>query len=577
MSRCTPRSYLVASIVAAAAIFAAPGAAHPQRSEPRLPAEVEAAVIDFWNDPRRERFRGATEVPADSVIEGDVAVLEGPLHLAGRVVGSVVVVNGDLVLGKGAVVTGDLLLVGGVLTGLDAAEIGGEILRYPARLRYRLEGERMMPGGPAPAAPREDRHDAPPPAGGAELDFLITTGNSYNRVEGMPITFGPRLRGRSPNPLHLYALAIYRTESGITLDPSHLGYYVRAEQHLAGGDWRAGATLHSVIDPIEDWHLSDLENGLATFLFHQDFRDHYEREGLSAFTTFAPGRAPFTVSGEVRWEMHRSRPAGSPLTLFDNAEPWRPQPVVGEGRLGSLRLQATYDTRSEVADPAAGWYLRGVLEQGFHAELTRPETFPTLAAGEAAGPAPSREFGRFTRGFADLRRYNRLSPDVRLNLRTLIGGSLTGSPLPPQRQHALGGEGSLPGYPFFSEDCGARAVQMVTRPGGAGDPAYPMYGCDAFFLAQAELRGKLDFRLRLDTAPWEDDDEEDSGLGWNIAPDWVFFVNGGTGWAFDDRPDGRFRADTGAGLLIDRLGIFFAVPIDGSGRANVFVRIGPRF
>ncbi len=35
-----------------------------------------------------------------------------------------------------------------------------------------------------------------------------------------------------------------------------------------------GGGVYSVVAPIEDWHLSDTENGLSTFLFHRDFRDH---------------------------------------------------------------------------------------------------------------------------------------------------------------------------------------------------------------------------------------------------------------------------------------------------------------
>lgn len=552
-----------------------------QGGEPELPSDVAAAVVDFWNDPRRERFHGPTSIGRDSVLEGDIAVLHGPLTVGGRIEGSVVVTNGNVILQPGGVIAGDLLVTGGTIQGLDAGEIGGEILRYPGRLHYRLDGERMILVQPPPvdvpagavagAAPvRESRR---PP-----FDFLITTGNSYNRVEGMPITFGPRLRTSGSNPLHVHALAIYRTESGFTLAEPGIGYYVRAEQNIGGrGEWRAGGTVHSLVDPIEDWHLSDLENGLAAFLFHQDFRDHYEREGFSAFATLEPRRLPVSLTAETRWETHRSLAAGSPLTLFENAEPWRAQPLVAEGRLGSMRLQGTYDTRSEPDDPSTGWYLRGFVEQGFHADLTRPGAYP-LPTDPPSPDLTPREFGRFLTGFMDLRRYNRLSPDVRFNVRGLLGGSLTGSALPPQRQHAFGGEGSLPGYSLLSRDCGAREqpLRLSPDPDGPDTRAYAYYGCDAFALVQAELRGQLNFRFRLDSAPWEDDDDE-IGFGWDIVPDWVLFANGGTGWAFDDRPDDPFRMDVGAGLLIDRIGIFLAVPLDGTQSANVFVRLGPRF
>ena len=113
----------------------------------------------------------------------------------------------------------------------------------------------------------------------------------------MPIAFGPRVQTAGSNPLRVDALAIYRTESGLTLDPDRMGYFVRAEQFLGGHrSWSVGGTAHSLVEPIEDWHLSDLESGLATFLFHRDFRDHYDRHGVSLFSTWAPRGGPFSLS-----------------------------------------------------------------------------------------------------------------------------------------------------------------------------------------------------------------------------------------------------------------------------------------
>jgi hypothetical protein len=550
--------------------------AQQNRTPAELPGEVADAVVDFYNDPRRDRWAGPAVIAADSVHRGDVAVIQGPLEIAGRLEGSVVMVNGDVLLRPGGAVTGDVLVVGGRVEGVADAMVGGEILVYPGRLHYALEGDRMVrvrrsSGRDTASVVNESDPDV-------RLDFLVTSGNSYNRVEGLPITFGPRLRSAGSNPLRVHALAIYRTESGFTSDPDVFGYYVRGQQFLGGqGRWSVGATAHSVIDPIEDWHLGDLESGLAAFLFHRDFRDHYEREGFSGFTTWESGGGALSTTAELRWDRHRSLPAGSPLTLFENAEPWRAQPLVAEGRIGTVSLTAAYDTRSEVPDPASGWYLRGRLEQGFHAELQVPRAYPALT-GEPVTGVPPEAFGRFTTGFLDLRRYNRLSPDVRLNVRGLLAGSLTGAPLPPQRQHALGGEGSLPGYTLLSMDCGARAAvyRRSDTPATVENRAFPYYGCDAFTLLQLEVRGKLDFKLDLDSAPW-DDDEEQLGLGWNIAPDWAFFANGGSGWSFDDRPDEPFRGDVGVGLLVERIGIFLAVPLTGDSGINVFVRLGPRF
>ena len=180
----------------------------------------------------------------------------------------------------------------------------------------------------------------------------------------------------------------------------------------------------------------------------------------------------------------------------------------------------------------------------------------------------------------DLRRYNRVDPSARLNFRLVAAAPLGGGPLPAQRQHALGGFGSLPGYSLLSRDCGARSA-LVYRGAVPDAPRFfPRYGCDAIALLQTEYRGKFSFRFRWDSAPWRHDDDDDQsdewGTGWGFSPEWTVFVDTGRGWAAD-APDEPLATDVGAGILVDRLGLYFAVPLTGRGGVNLFVRLGPRF
>jgi hypothetical protein len=166
----------------------------------------------------------------------------------------------------------------------------------------------------------------------------------------------------------------------------------------------------------------------------------------------------------------------------------------------------------------------------------------------------------------------------------MLGGSIDGSPLPPQRQHALGGEGSLPGYALFSLDCGARnqevfRADVIATPvvGRAVPPAFvPAYGCDQFALFQAEYRGKLSLRFGWGGSPWGDSERAGWDLGWAAAPDWVAFVDAARGWGIR-RPDEDFALDLGFGLLFNRVGVYAATPLTREGGLNLFVRLGPRF
>ncbi len=557
--------------------------------EADLPRDVAERITAFFNDPETIHFTGRTRIPPERTITGDVAVLGGPLVVAGRIDGDVVVINGDVELLSGASVTGDLTVVGGAVTGQDDARLGGEVVAYSGRLPYERRGERIVWVGRARDAGDDDSARTADDGDGRS-DFIVATGQSYNRVEGLPITFGPVIETAGRNPLRLRAAAVFRTEDG-TIDPGRWGYDVRLEQFLGGyRAFRVGAAYRSVVDPIEGWHLSKLENGLSTFFLHQDFRDHYLREGWSGYATLAPEGSPLSLTAEFRSEKHVSVPSGSPWTLFDNSEPWRAQPLVGEGRLNSAIVHGELDTRSHAAAPSTGWYVQASVERALESDLRRPEYLSHDPLLPGATLQPERAYGEFTAGTVDVRRYNRISPTALLNLRVVAGGSLDGTPLPPQRQHALGGEGTLPGYRLFSRDCGARG-RHVTRPrdvqdvpGEGNAPGAPRfftsYGCDRFALVQTEYRGRFNFRFDWDEDGAEGKDEDD---GWDVDGrwdadfGWVFFMDAGRGWSQAGGRDEETAVDLGAGVLLGRVGIYGAIPLRGPGGVNLFVRLTPRF
>ena len=584
--------------------LAAPAAAQDPGA---LPRDLSQRVTRILNDDDTRRYEGNAEIEAGAEVDGDVAVLDGDLELGGLVDGDVVVVNGDLKLAEGAEVTGDVIVVGGEIDGEDEAEVEGEIIVYAEPVSHCRRGDVVDVSGDCGAlADADDEVDADVSVsddedGGWEdlevegengrAQFVVAAGRSYNRVEGLPIKFGPAVETAGSNPLRVRAMAIFRTEEGPELGPDQWGYDARIEQFFGGRRaFRVGARAYQLVDPIEAWHLTDLENSLSTFFLHRDFRDHYEREGWTAYATLAPRTSPLSLTAEYRSERHRSLAAGSPWSIFDNSDPWRPQPLVGEGRLNSVAGIMEIDSRSDEHDPASGWYVRAEVEQALRSRLTRPagEVSAPLPVGVA--PVPAEEFdGEWMAGTIDIRRYNRISPTSRLNLRLAGGASLNDVSVPPQRQHALGGEGTLPGYPLFALDCGARTTPVQRAGAGADSPAFfARYGCDSFALFQAEYRGDVAFRVDLGTWDgWGDEEDEEEEGGWrgerHIDADfgWVFFVDAGAGWTSNQMfRDEDTAVDVGAGILLGDLGIYFAVPVADDrerGGVNFFIRLAPRF
>ncbi|MGH7702264.1 MAG: hypothetical protein ACREMO_04185, partial [Gemmatimonadales bacterium] len=78
-----------------------------------LPAEVVRQVVAFYNDSTTLRFHGSLSVPAGAQLRGRVAVFRGTLRVFGRIDGTVMVINGDLIIAAGGTVVGPVTVAGG--------------------------------------------------------------------------------------------------------------------------------------------------------------------------------------------------------------------------------------------------------------------------------------------------------------------------------------------------------------------------------------------------------------------------------------------------------------------------------
>lgn len=530
-----------------------------------LPPEVAAEIVDFYNDGATIRMIGSTHIAAGSEIAGGIAVLGGPVTVAGRVAGRLVVINGDVILEPGAAIAGDLTVVGGVVRGLEGVPVSGSVVIYRAPLRFRTQGERISLAPPEADGELAAGRDF----GFGRTDLLLAARRGYNRVEGLPIVVGPRFESRSPNPIRVELLAILRTAR--ELEPRRWGYIVHFDKAFASRALWLGATLRSEIEPIESMGLSDRENSLSTFLLHRDYRDHYEREGWSLRARLRPPGTPWEARIEYRDEEHGPVRERDPWTLFRGDESWRTQPIVAVGRLRSIAFDLTFDTRNESQDPTTGWLVRTSVERGLNGSLEVPGTLGA-DPDSAAGLPPIPIDPTFATGSIDLRRYARLGPGSRLVLRAFASSSLNDRPLPAQRQRVLGGSGSLPGYGAFTFDCGARG--SVERYGAGA--FYPYYGCDRVALFQFEYHNDLSFGRG-----WGRKLGHDVDLGDRFG--WVVFFDAGRAWTEKEAALGRgtgsddFAADLGLGLRLGRLGLYWAMPLSGSERSLRFsLRLGPR-
>jgi hypothetical protein len=537
-----------------------------------LPRDVAREATTLFNETAAVRTTERLEIEEGRTIEGDVAVLNGPVIIAGQVRGRVLAINSDVVLRPSARIDGDLLVVGGEVEGRHAAYVGGEIRIYRQHLQYTRTGDQIEPTRTVLSEETGwwRRWDRPQARSGSRL--FIASAGAYNRVEGLPINIGPRLyHNDNWGSARLDAFAVLRTETSFGGTEDDIGHDIRSEVKLGrrGGLLLRGRAFN-VVQPTESWQLTDLEAGLAAFIMRRDYRDYWQRHGgdLGAGLFLRRGADVSVSYGNERW---MSRSTETPWTLTRRAASWRPNPEFDEGRVHLLTSSLRIDTRNDTDDPWAGWYVVADLEHGF-ADIT--EYAPRA---EPIG-LPSPERIRYARGFVDVRRYNRVSPDAQLNMRLVAGGWMNGDPLPLQRRFSVDGPGALPGYDFRS----TTTMGALTCTAFGFAPGTPGQ-CDRMALAQVEYRGDLHFDLFTN---WDDDDYMRS----HSTGVWVFFADAGRGWLVGAPSDsltyGRnelpplstFKTDLGVGLDFDVLGVYVAKAMTAPRQpANFFVRIKHRF
>lgn len=432
--------------------------------------------------------------------------------------------------------------------------------------------------------------DAPVPARAADNRALITltSGGGYNRVEGLPVLFGPVLETKfRAARLRVSVLGIVRSAETFRLDSHNLGHDVTvAATFDPARRTSLAARAYDIVDAVEDWQIPRDEAGLAAFFFRSDFRDHYGRHGASLSGTYAASRRA-TLTAALARERWHARDVRDVLTVFRNGKAWRPNPAMDEGRFRVGTAGLVYDNRNDARRPSTGWLVRTEYELGDG----RIEAFGATSGYARVSPNADVRYGRL---FVDARRYFRLSPTKQLNARVVLGGWLHGDELPLQRRLSVSGVGAIPGIDFREPALGPDVGQCSTAPAPAGDPAQ----CERVLLSQLEYRISLPFRpgsiigktVRI------------RSRAFTLNPALVVFADAGRGWLLEPRgerldaalvlppsrdliyqaaalpPLGTFRTDIGVGVDLGLFGIYAAKSISESGEPiNVFLRARRRF
>ncbi|GAC1476733.1 MAG: hypothetical protein NVS1B4_18070 [Gemmatimonadaceae bacterium] len=529
------------------------------------------------------RLSGPVVIARDSVVRGDVALRDGRLTLGGHIAGRLTAINSDVILLPTAHIDGDLLVVGGAVRGADPGLGGGDIAVSAERVYTKLRGDSTI----VERGLSDDQRwlgSVYSATTGSSAQFALGTFGTYSRVEGLPIYVGPALRYNADwGTGTLKAYAVIRT-AGSGSSGDNRGHSVTSDVRFGRGPGFAiGGRLFDVVDPVEDWQLRDVEASLATFLLRRDYRDYFNRHGVSGRLAVAPSpQIELALSlSEERW---RSRDSGDPWTLVRTGSTWRPNPQVDEGRMHVATATVRVDTRNDAVNPWSGWLATADYERG-SGDLTPRgggglRLLSTLGGPTALSPLT------YSRLFVDIRRYNRIAKNAQINLRAVFGSQLPGEDLPLQRRFAVGGPGTLPGFDFRG---GANAASTFC-PGSdpvAGNPA----SCQRVLLGQIEYRGDLKVSVFGSDDGSAVQRRAHRAFRYHSDAVWVLFADAGRGWllgpagptavryGLDAIPAlSTFRSDMGIGLDFDELGLYVTRPLNGDdARLHFLARVRHRF
>jgi Omp85 superfamily domain/Surface antigen variable number repeat len=226
------------------------------------------------------------------------------------------------------------------------------------------------------------------------------------------------------------------------------GYSIGFERPILGR-WDGprlyvGAEAHEITATDDAWRLSTLEQSVVAFTFANTFRDYHESTGYQFHAAYRLNPAQ-EILAAWRAEEHEPLINEADYAVFrDGGDNFRPNQLATPGDHRAVVLGYTLDTRGLEQETLERTYERHLFTSlfgttGRRAPGARIEWISEIATEDLGG-----DFD-FTRHILNARAYGQFGPHG-FRVRGLTGGS--SGVLPPQRQFALGGIGSVHGYSF---------------------------------------------------------------------------------------------------------------------------------
>src|SRR5206468_12969150 len=208
-----------------------------------------------------------------------------------------------------------------------------------------------------------------------------------------------------------------------------------------------GGELHDLTATDDRWQVSSTEASLAAIGPRKSFRDYYRRRGIqinAALRVHPQAELLFAWRGERQENLT----VESDFSIWNGDEPFRPNIAALDGRLNAIVIGGSLNAESFDRESLDASYRRHQLENPFGDRLNEPDSHDASPiwridwTSEISTPGTLGSDFDFSRHIVSARGRLPASPHQEFSAR-LIGGWSGGS-LPPQRQFAVGGIGSVP-------------------------------------------------------------------------------------------------------------------------------------
>jgi len=350
-------------------------------------------------------FNNDVVINAEDIINANVILINGSLKLDGRINGAIASLNSSLLIEKGSFVENNIFLFNSSLKA-DSLFDFKKISCESARDITERDNTGFLKSYKNHFRIKND-------------DF---TGNGlirYNRVEGLYIGL------KSDRKYHWNGRKNYSFSGGFGYAFGNHRWTGNAEYYLWFGNENRiefGSELHSIIDSKDNWIIDDIENSLSSFFIHEDFKDHFLKEGGSVYLSqYLNKNTVFRIS--YNQENYRSQNVNTDWALFGGKKRFRNNPEVTNGILKTLMLGASYNSVERYSYMPNGWDIE------LHFEKTNGVE-------------------SFNRVVFDVKRYELFNNGHHLSGRVRFGSS--NNILPEQKSFDIGGLGTIPGIAFKS-------------------------------------------------------------------------------------------------------------------------------